>query len=55
MRPAPKQADTLKEVQNETAEKVPEISKNNEPEIAQTKPSTEVMMFKKSQVGVFIS
>merc|ERR1740129_1098170 len=44
------QADTLKEVQNETAEKVPEISKNNEPEIAQTKPSTEVKMFKKSQV-----
>merc|ERR1740129_999130 len=44
------QADTLKEVQNETAEKVPENSKNNEPEIAQTKPSTEVMMFKKSQV-----
>jgi len=50
MRPAPKQADDLvKEVQND-AENAPKISKNDEPAITKSKPSTEVMMFKKSQV-----
>lgn len=50
MRPAPKQADDLvKEVQND-AENDPKISKNDEPAITKSKPSTEVMMFKKSQV-----
>lgn len=50
MRPAPKQADALtKEVKND-AENAPKISKNDEPAISKSKPSTEVMMFKKSQV-----